>query len=69
MSLENFGDTKYLGDGVSELRIYVGPGYRLYFAKSGIKIILLLCGGSKATQPKDIEQAKNVTVQVPSLIE
>lgn len=54
----NFGDHKSVGDGVMELRIPVGPGYRLYYALDGKDIILLLVGGDKSTQNKDIEVAK-----------
>ena len=54
----NLGDAKVVGEGVCEIRIHSGPGYRLYFAKEGKKIILLLCAGDKATQQKDIERAK-----------
>ena len=53
----NFGDHKYLKDGVSELRLDIGPGYRLYYARDGDRIILLLCGGDKNTQKNDIEKA------------
>lgn len=53
-----FGDCKYIRGGVSELRIDYGPGYRIYFAKIGISSILLLCGGNKSTQKKDIEVAE-----------
>jgi putative addiction module killer protein len=55
--LGNFGDHKYLRDGVSELRINIGPGYRLYYAVDGDKIVLLLCGGDKSTQNSDIDRA------------
>ncbi len=58
MELNLFGDAKSIGDGLSELRIHVGPGYRVYFGKEGKRIILLLCGGNKSSQTKDIEQAK-----------
>ncbi len=53
----NFGDHKYLRDGVSELRIHVGAGYRVYYSINGNEIILLLNGGSKNTQNKDIDTA------------
>ena len=53
----NFGDHKFCRDGVSELRIHVGAGYRVYYSISGDEIILLLCGGSKSTQEKDIDKA------------
>ena len=51
------GDRKALGGGISELRIDQGPGYRVYFAQRGDTFILLLCGGDKRTQAKDIERA------------
>ena len=57
LAAENFGDCKPVGRGVMELRIDYGPGYRVYFAKVGPAMILLLCGGDKRRQQKDIEQA------------
>jgi putative addiction module killer protein len=66
IKLGNFGDTKCIGDGVSELRFHRSPGYRVYYAKSGIKIILLLCGGAKDTQPKDINLAKQYLLDFKS---
>jgi putative addiction module killer protein len=51
------GDVAPVGEGVSELRIHYGPGYRVYFQRRGTDIILLLCGGDKASQPRDIETA------------
>lgn len=54
----NFGDHKSVGGGVYELRIPFGPGYRVYYAIEGQKIILLLIGGDKSTQSKDIEKAQ-----------
>ena len=60
LSLGNPGDVKPVGDGVSELRIDYGPGYRLYFAQRGLKLILLLAGGNKSTQKKDIQTAKEL---------
>lgn len=58
VSLGNFGDYRALDGGVSELRIDWGPGYRVYFARVGKVILLLLSGGDKTTQQKDIENAK-----------
>jgi putative addiction module killer protein len=56
----NPGDVKSVGEGVSELRIDYGPGYRVYFQQRGAILILLLCGGDKRTQDKDIRKAKNL---------
>jgi putative addiction module killer protein len=60
VSLGNFGDAKPVGEGVSELRIDYGPGYRVYFRRIGSLLILLLVGGSKKTQDADIEKAKKL---------
>jgi putative addiction module killer protein len=56
--LGNFGDCKPVGKGVSELRVNYGPGYRVYFGKSETTIVILLCGGSKKSQSKDIQLAQ-----------
>ena len=58
LRLGNFGDCKIIGDGVSELRIDYGPGYRLYFGRYSSMIIVLLIGGDKSSQRRDINQAK-----------
>jgi putative addiction module killer protein len=57
VSLGNFGDVQPVGNGVSELKINYGAGYRVYFVKQGNLIVILLCGGDKSTQSKDIQKA------------
>ncbi|MDH2997544.1 hypothetical protein A1D22_07395 [Pasteurellaceae bacterium LFhippo2] len=54
----NFGDHKNIGNGIWEMRITVGAGYRIYYAQQGVVIYLLINGGDKSTQQKDIEKAK-----------
>jgi len=56
--LGNFGDCKSVGKGVNELRVDYGPGYRVYYGKSKTTIVILLCGGSKKSQPKNIQIAQ-----------
>jgi putative addiction module killer protein len=58
VALGNFGDYRSVGEGVYELRIDYGPGYRVYFGQVGSTIVLLLCGGDKSTQEQDILRAK-----------
>lgn len=58
VSLGNLGDYRSLGEGVYELKIDYGPGYRIYFGQRGSTIVLLLCGGDKSTQEQDILRAK-----------
>jgi len=60
LSEGNPGDVKPVGEGISEMRINYGPGYRVYYKDTGKEIIILLCGGDKRTQDKDIEQAKEL---------
>jgi putative addiction module killer protein len=57
--LGNLGDAKSVGGGVMELRVDFGPGYRVYFGEDGPRIVVLLCGGDKSSQSKDIENAKS----------
>ena len=64
LELGNPGDVKPVGDGVSELRIPHGPGYRLYFTVQGQEIVLLLCGGDKSSQHRDIATARQVAKEL-----
>jgi putative addiction module killer protein len=56
----NFGDCDSVGDGISEMRVHFGPGYRVYFTRRGKVIYLLLLGGDKSTQTRDIKRAKEL---------
>lgn len=60
IQLGNFGDCKRVGNGVSALRIPYGPGYRVYFAEEGSVVVILLCGGDKSTQQRDIRKAQEL---------
>ena len=60
VSLGNLGDARSVGDGVSEMRLHYGPGFRLYFLHRGKTVIVLLCGGDKDSQDRDIEHAKQI---------
>jgi putative addiction module killer protein len=60
LSLGNSGDIRPVGDGVSELRILYGPGYRIYLTKQGDAVVILLAGGDKRYQDKDIRLAKDL---------
>lgn len=63
LSIGNFGDAKTVGGGVSELRIDHGPGYRLYFARRGAGLVLLLIGGDKSRQKSDIDRARTIAAE------
>lgn len=60
LAFGNAGDVKPVGQGISELRVDYGPGYRIYFHKRGNTIMILLCGGDKSTQAKDIKTAQRL---------
>lgn len=60
----NLGDVAPVGEGVSEMRIFYGPGYRVYFIQRGSELIVLLCGGDKSTQAADINEAKALAREI-----
>ena len=60
----NLGDVGPVGGGVSEMRIFHGPGYRVYFVRRGSALIVLLCGGDKSTQTADIDEAKAMAKEI-----
>ena len=60
LAFGNFGDSKSVGGGVSELRLDFGKGFRLYFTRRGEMLVVLLCGGDKSTQKRDIAKAKRL---------
>ena len=64
LELGHFGDVAPVGEGVSELRIFSGPGYRVYFMKRGSVAVILLSGGDKNTQDSDIVKAKEIATQL-----
>jgi putative addiction module killer protein len=64
MEAGNFGDVAPIGDGVSEARIHYGPGYRLYFVERERTIIILLCGGDKNSQSRDIARARQLAKEI-----
>ncbi len=64
MELGNFGDVAPVGEGVSELRIFYGPGYRVYFVQEPAVVVILLSGGDKSSQKSDIAKAKDLAKQL-----
>ena len=60
----NFGDCEPVGEGVSEMRIHYGPGYRVYFVQRGMDVVILLAGGDKSTQSSDIKTALEIARQL-----
>ncbi|MBW7920527.1 MAG: type II toxin-antitoxin system RelE/ParE family toxin [Rubellimicrobium sp.] len=63
LAADNFGDVAPAGSGVSELRIDYGPGYRVYFIRSDEVLVILLCGGDKSSQDRDIRKAQALAAQ------
>lgn len=63
LGLGNPGDVQPIGSGLSEMRIDYGPGYRVYYIKSGSVLVVLLCGGDKRTQQTDIDKAKRLAAE------
>jgi putative addiction module killer protein len=64
LEMGNFGDVAPVGEGISELRIFYGSGYRVYFVKRGSVVVILLSGGDKSTQTSDIIRAKEIAKQI-----
>lgn len=64
MALGNFGDHKSIGGGISELRVPFGPGYRVYYTLRGKELVVLLCGGDKGSQRRDIARARELAAQL-----
>lgn len=64
IEIGNFGDVAPVGEGVSELRIHYGPGYRVYFIQRGPVVVILLSGGDKGSQNADIKWAKEIAKQL-----
>ena len=63
-ALGNFGDCQSVGESVSEMRIHFGPGYRVYFTRRGKVVYVLLIGGDKSTQKRDIKRALNIAQEL-----
>jgi putative addiction module killer protein len=68
VSAGNFGDTRPVADNVSELRIDYGPGFRVYYIQRGEEIVVLLCGGDKSTQSRDIKAAKKIAENLEGIV-
>ena len=68
LALGNPGEAQAVGEGVSELRIHHGPGYRVYYKQRGRELVVLLAGGDKSSQPKDIKTALRLAQNLPDLL-
>lgn len=64
LRLGHFGDVKPLGGGIAEMRVDVGAGYRIYFVRRQTSVVILLCGGDKATQDRDIARARSMAAEL-----
>jgi putative addiction module killer protein len=64
LELGNFGDAEPVGQGVTELRVHFGPGYRVYVVQRGDVLVVVLCGGDKASQARDIKKAKTMAQEL-----
>jgi putative addiction module killer protein len=64
LSMGHAGDARPVGEGISELRIHYGPGYRIYYVQRGTVLIMLLCGGDKSSQSRDIRAAKKLAAEL-----
>jgi putative addiction module killer protein len=64
LGLGNPGDVKPVGDGISEMRVHHGVGYRVYCTQTGKTIVVILCGGDKSTQDRDIKRAKEIAIEL-----
>jgi putative addiction module killer protein len=64
VEMGDFGDVVPVGEGINELRIFYGPGYRVYFIQRGLVLVIFLSGGDKSTQTSDISQAKEIAKQL-----
>jgi putative addiction module killer protein len=64
LEMGNPGDVEPVGDGISEMKINYGPGYRVYFKRTGTTVMLILCGGNKSSQDQDIKRAKKLAAQL-----